>query len=75
MRNDNISTAATRPDRIAEIDAQALDFDQRVPSCAPAPRYVDREYHASVAERFRPSTVRKMARQGKTESHGDVVIW
>src|SRR4051812_10172746 len=59
-----------------EIDAQVLDFDQRrgrhvrrLRDCG------SRMSRRPSPSRLRPSTVRKMARPGNTESHGAVVIW
>src|SRR4051812_45380824 len=59
-----------------EIDAQVLDFDQgrarhvrRLRDCG------SRMSRRPSPSRLRPSTVRKMASPGKTESHGAVVIW
>src|SRR5439155_8035789 len=61
---------------VAEIDAQILDFDQR------RARHVrrlrdcgSRMSRRPSPSRLRPSTVRKMARPGKIESHGAVLIW
>ena len=76
MRNETPSTAATWLDRVVEIDAQILDFDQR--SSRHMRRLRDcgsRMSRKPSPSRLRPSTVRKIARPGKIESHGAVVIW
>src|SRR5215212_7328848 len=61
---------------VVEIDAQVLDFDQgrarherRLRDCG------SRTSRKPSPSRLRPSTVKKMARPGKIESHGAVVIW
>ena len=73
----DLVTGGTRHAALAriEIDAQILDLDQRIAHTRVLRDWGSRMSRRPSPSRLRPSTVRKIASPGKTESHGAVVIW
>src|SRR5262249_13030590 len=57
-----------------DVDAQVFDLDQRRHARV-LRDWGSRMSRSPSPSRFKPSTVKKMANPGNTDSHGAVVIW